>query len=64
VLPQNFTNITRSVLVCFHGRPALLSRMNEAFKDPAGAEPDGAGAENLRFLHEMYEVMDKAETET
>jgi hypothetical protein len=38
--------------------------MNEAFKDPAGAEPDGAGAENLRFLHEMYEVMDKAETET
>jgi Arc/MetJ-type ribon-helix-helix transcriptional regulator len=42
----------------------LLSQMNKAFKDARRAKPDVAGAENLRFLNEMYQAMDKAEKET
>jgi hypothetical protein len=38
--------------------------MNEAFKDARGEKPDTAGAENVRFLNEMYRSMDKAEAET
>ena len=37
--------------------------MNRTFKDARHVKPDEAGAENLRFLNEMYKAMAKAENE-
>lgn len=38
-----------------------LNHMDEAFRDPSREKPDEAGAENLRFLNEMYKARAKAE---
>jgi hypothetical protein len=40
----------------------LLNNMDEIFKDAKGEKPDTAGAENLRFLNEMYKAREKAES--
>ena len=57
VLEENMSMLVRSD----HKWIRLLSPMDKVFKDPAMAKPDEVGAENLRFLSEMYKAMAKAE---